>query len=127
MTRARAAARVRGAATGDEGSGTVLMVGVVAVLCLLAAFVAVLAGSGGARGAARTAADLAAVGAASAWMHTADDPCSRARDVALRNSATVTSCSHEGSGVYVVVTRVGAPGGRSAVATARAGPASAGR
>lgn len=109
----------------EAGSGTVLLVGVVAALVLLAALVGVLGGSAAARGAAQGAADLAALAAAGADMSGTGEPCSLAGEVARRNGGTLTRCAPEGDGIYVVTATAPAPAGRTAEARARAGPASA--
>lgn len=123
-----ARARERGDArtrVGDEGAGSVLMIGVVGALLLLAAFVGLLGGSAAARGSAQAVADLAALAAADADMLGTGDPCARASAVAERNGGTLIGCDSEGEGVYTVTAGVGAPAGRTAHARARAGPESA--
>lgn len=106
---------------GERGSATVVMVGVlaaVAVLCIaVAAVVTVMA----ARARAQTAADLAAIAAASAFHSLASaDPCAIARRVAEVNGATLTQCRTSGADV-VASTQVATPWG-PARASARAGP-----
>ncbi|MEP7763790.1 Rv3654c family TadE-like protein [Sanguibacter sp. 25GB23B1] len=109
----------------EAGSGTVLLIGVVAALVLLAALVGVLGGSAAARGGAQGAADLAALAAAGADMSGTAEPCSLAGEVARRNGGTLTQCLPEGDGIYTVTATAPAPAGRTAEARARAGPASA--
>ncbi|MBD5785327.1 histidine kinase [Cellulosimicrobium terreum] len=113
---------------GERGSGTVLVLAVVAALlvCLLA--LAALAQAQRARGSAQAGADLAALAAATA-LRDGWDPCARAGEVAVRNDVTVTACAPVGdgsvrvdvastSGVDVLGVRLG-----STHASARAGPA----
>lgn len=122
---------------GDEGSGTVLMLAVVAVVMVLAGLLGVLASAQGARVRAQTAADLAALAGAqriATPSHipldtaavVAVDPCATARDVAARNGADLRSCAADADGV-VEVTVTCRPGGvvtTAGKASARAGPAS---
>ncbi|WP_264029431.1 Rv3654c family TadE-like protein [Cellulosimicrobium sp. SH8] len=114
----------------ERGAGTVLVLGIVAAVLVLALGLAALAHAQAARGAAQTGADLAALAAATAardgW-----DPCGRAREVAARNAAAVTTCAEQGGGVVRVdvastagVTVLGVALG-GATAAARAGPATA--
>lgn len=124
---------------GDEGSGTVLVIALLAVAVVLAAALGTLGRAQVVRGRAQAAADLAALAAAEAvavppGVHVspealqAADPCGRARTTAERNGARLTSCSAEPDGVVSVTVSV--DGGRgplalTATARARAGPASA--
>ena len=124
---------------GDEGSGTVLVIALLAVAVVLAAAVGTLGRAQVARGRSQAAADLAALAAAQAvalppgLTATPDalraaDPCPRAAATAERNGARVTSCTVAPDGVVAVT--VGVDGGRGPVpqtasARARAGPASA--
>ena len=109
----------------QAGSGTVLLLGVVATLLLLAGVVGVLGGSAAARGGAQAAADLSALAAGEADMSGSGEPCGRAAEAAGRNGARLVGCVSEGDGIYTVTTTVPAPMGRVAEARARAGPASA--
>ena len=109
----------------DEGSGTVLLLGIVCVAILLAGMLGLLAAAQGARGRAQAAADLAALAAASRLQpYGGGDPCGVATETAGRNGGRVVSCTDEGGGVVrvrvEVETRIG-----SAFAEARAGPGSA--
>ena len=111
--------------TGDEGSGTVLLLGLVCVVVLLAASLALLASAQSARGRAQSAADLAALAGASGLLPgVAGDPCGRAAETVNRNGGRMVGCQDEGMGVVevhvVVATRIGI-----ATAQARAGPAAA--
>ena len=101
------------------------MLAIVAALVVGAFGVAMLAGASAARARAQTAADLAALGAATAAMYASAEPCQTAREVAQRNGAVLISCVDERAGVFAVTAEVPAPGGRTAQAPARAGPASA--
>ena len=102
------------------------MLAVVAVLVVAALAVALLAGASAARARAQAAADLAALGAGTTAMYATAVPCEAAGEIARRNGGVLASCVDEGGGVFVVSVRVEAPGGRTAWASARAGPASAG-
>ena len=113
--------------TGDEGSGTVLLVGLVCVAMLVAGSLGLLATAQSARGRAQAAADLAALAAASRLLPLGGgDACGIAGQTASRNGGRLAECQNEGAGVVrvrvVVATRVGA-----ASAEARAGPTSARR
>lgn len=101
------------------------MLAIAATLVVVALAVAMLAGASAARTRAQTAADVAALAAATAAMYDSAAPCETARETAQRNGAVLASCVDEGTGVYAVSVRVPAPGGRTAWAPARAGPASA--
>lgn len=123
---------------GDEGSGTVLVIALLAVAVVLAAALGTLGRAQVARGRAQAAADLSALAAAEAvavppgvWVTPealeAADPCGRAGATAERNGARVASCTAEPDGVVSVTVAV--EGGRglfslTATARARAGPAS---
>ncbi|WP_298459186.1 Rv3654c family TadE-like protein [uncultured Cellulomonas sp.] len=112
---------------GDErGSGTVLVLGLVAVALVLLVGVAALAGAERARSAAQSAADLAALAAAARLADpggTGAAACAVAREVAGRNGARLTGCRPGADGAVVVSTArsAGSPG--TATARARAGPA----
>lgn len=112
----------------DQGSGTVLALGLIAVSLVLGLALAALSTAQGARGQAQTAADLAAVAGATA-LQGGWDACPTAHETAERNGAVVAACVEQGDGVVRVdVTReatgwAGALG--TARAAARAGPASA--
>lgn len=124
---------------GDRGSGTVLVLGVAAVVVLVAGLLGVLAASFLGHARAQAAADLAALAAAERLQrHSAfpDDaepasapaggPCVLAAAVAERNGGRATRCETDESGtaafgtVTVQVT-VDGPAG-AARARARAGP-----
>ncbi|PZR51756.1 histidine kinase [Xylanimonas oleitrophica] len=110
----------------ERGSGTVLLLGVAAVVVLLFVALAALGASQRARGAAQAAADLGALAAATA-LRGGLDPCGAAAEAVVRNQATVVGCEQEAGGVVsVAVTRpvAGVPGwaGGEARAEARAGP-----
>ena len=101
------------------------MLAVSAALVVVALAVAVLAGTSAARTRAQSAADVAVLAAATAAMYAAAEPCELAAETARRNGAELDSCAGEGAGVYAVSVRVSAPAGRTASASARAGPVSA--
>lgn len=123
----------------DEGSGTVLVVGLVAVALVLAAAAGTLGGAYVTRGRAQAAADLAALAAAGLLAPPAGvdvapeairaaDPCAVALDAAERNGARLTSCVAAADGVVAVTVttdRTPGPFGMAATARARAGPSSA--
>lgn len=121
---------------GDEGSGTVLVIALLAVALVLTAAVGTLGRAQVTRGRAQAAADLAALSAADVValppgvtmtaeaMRTAD-PCARAVATAERNGARVTSCRAGAGGVVAVEVVAGGTGplAPTAHARARAGPA----
>ncbi|WP_460435340.1 Rv3654c family TadE-like protein [Angustibacter speluncae] len=117
---------------GDEGAGSVLVVALVAVLGVGALGVTTVGQAVLARHRAGTAADLAALAAASAaWPSTASGRCAdevraAARQVAAANRGALVGCRADGASVEVVVT-VPVEGPAASVgparATARAGPA----
>jgi secretion/DNA translocation related TadE-like protein len=108
----------------EAGSGTIYVLGVVAVLLLLAIAIAGAAAAMAARTAAQGAADLAAIAAATADMYASGDPCDVARHVVERNHASIDSCEAHGMGIYLVGARTTTGLGGTATAFARAGPAS---
>ena len=120
----------------DSGSGTVLVVALVAVVLVLAGALGLLTGAQSARGRAQTAADLAALAGAevisaprglvlAAEAVAAALPCEVAGDAVGRNGARMTTCRVIGGRVVEVRTIVPAGLGLGpATATARAGPAS---
>ena len=115
----------RGGGTRDDGSGTVLLLALVAVALLVAAMLGLLASAQLARGRAQSAADLGALaGAASMLAGRPGDPCTAATEVVRRNGGRLASCVDEGGGVLTVRVVVASRTG-SATASARAGPASA--
>jgi secretion/DNA translocation related TadE-like protein len=107
----------------DDGAGTVLALGLVAVVgCLLAACVA-LGSAVVARHRAAAAADLAALAAADRTLGRASGlPCPAAGAVATADDATVTSCAvaPDGSVTVEVAVRLPRPWGRLGVARAEA-------
>jgi len=110
----------------ERGSGTVLVVALIVVALVLAMTLAGLGQVAGARARAQTAADLAALAAATRLRSTIDVSagCDMADQVATRNRADLATCVHEGMGVVGVTVTVGTPFGPT-TASARAGPASA--
>ncbi|NYJ73411.1 Rv3654c family TadE-like protein [Allobranchiibius huperziae] len=90
----------------DRGSGTVLMVGVIAVvLCVLGGGLA-LVSAVQASMRARTAADMAALAGESALLKGGVDPCAAAARVASAGGATLRTCTPTGDSVTVDVTVV---------------------
>lgn len=109
----------RGAA--DRGSGSVLVIALVAVSVVLAGVVGLMAGVQTARARAQAAADLGALAGAHRLLVGAGDACARAREVVERNGATLVRCEEVGAGAVAVRTVVPSPVG-GAAAAARAGP-----
>jgi secretion/DNA translocation related TadE-like protein len=106
---------------GQSGSGTVYVLSLVVLLLAGTVGVAGFAGLATAKHRATTAADLAALAAAS----TPGDGCSVAAGIAEQNGVRLTSCRREGSDVTVTVAMVArAPFGLrpTVTAMARAGP-----
>lgn len=93
----------------ERGSGTVMALGVIAVLMILMGLVHTLSAVGAARTQAAAAGDLAALAAADAARGLlVGDPCSVAEDVAAANEATLEDCTVGGAEpteVWVVVSR----------------------
>ncbi|WP_269471692.1 Rv3654c family TadE-like protein [Cellulomonas fimi] len=108
----------------ERGSGTVAVLGVVAVALVLAATLGVVAGGQARHVEAQAAADLAALAAATAWRSGVADPCGTAARVVARNHARLVSCTLGTGGVARVSTARDTALG-ALVAGARAGPASA--
>lgn len=110
----------------DGGSGTVLVLGVIAVALMLFGGAAALAAAQHARGTAQGAADLGAIGGAEA-IRDGDDGCSVAGAVVVRNGGVLVSCAEGSRGVVTVEVEVRATIGAvrigDAEASARAGPA----
>lgn len=108
----------------DRGSGTVLVLALVASALVLAGLLGLLASAQGARGRAQTAADLAALAGAHRALTGADGACAVAGQVAARNGARLDACRQAPGAVVEVV--AGVPGvWGTATAAARAGPRSA--
>ena len=111
----------------DRGSGTVLLLALVAVTLVVAGMLGLLASAQLARGRAQTAADLGALaGAARLLAGEAGSPCATVADVVRRNGGRLASCVDEGAGVLTVQVVVAGRAG-TGTAWARAGPASARR
>lgn len=111
----------------DRGSGTVLALGICAlVIGLLVAGMALASAALASQGAA-SAADLSALAAASARAMGQPDPCLRAASVARANDALLVGCELlDDDSVQVTVSRAAQPTGLNlpaARAVARAGPA----
>lgn len=110
---------------GERGSATLFAVSCLAVLLLLGAALGVVAAMVRAHRVAESAADLAALAAASA-IGGGRDPCAAAVATATANGARVTACTVEGRDVTLRVLVAGPRWlGQSAdlEAEARAGPA----
>lgn len=123
VTGARRGRAVRGVHD-DRGAGTVLVLGLVAVVVVLVLGTAALVGAVVTRGSAQSAADLAALAAAASLQRGAADPCSGASEVAERNGAQVEACRCAPDRSCTVSTTLATATGAAARATARAGPAS---
>jgi len=110
---------------GDRGSATLPAVACLGVLLLVGAALGVTTALVRAHRSAQSAADLAALAAATA-VSRYGDPCAAAADLARRNDARLTGCTVLGSDVRVVVEVAGPRWlGQEAdlSAEARAGPA----
>jgi secretion/DNA translocation related TadE-like protein len=107
----------------DSGSGTVLALGLVAVLASLVLVCAALGAAIVARHRAAAAADLAALAAADRSLGRAPGvPCAVAGEVTQANDARLTGCRVDGDGSVIVRVRVRlpAPWARLGVAEAAA-------
>ena len=87
----------------ERGSASVLVALWSVVLTMLAAAGMVLSSVLAARGAVSAAADLAALAGASATLTAPAQACSRAREVARANDASLIECRVGGTEVWVVV------------------------
>ncbi|QHC02329.1 hypothetical protein EK0264_07150 [Epidermidibacterium keratini] len=109
----------------ERGSSTVIVAGLIALLCIVGVAVLTIGMARAARHQADAAADLAALAAASALLDGSAEPCTAANEVAARNGATLAGCAIEGQTVRVNVTvavNLGRWGIGQAGARARAGP-----
>ncbi|WP_250649264.1 MULTISPECIES: Rv3654c family TadE-like protein [unclassified Actinomyces] len=110
----------------EDGSGTVTALAVIAVLLVLAVATTGLIQAQAAAGRARLAADLAALGGATAQssLVSPGEACAVAQRVAEANGAVLTGCTVLGEDVTVrVAVSASVLGvGRTAAAAARAGP-----
>lgn len=111
-------------ADGERGSGTVVVLALVAVVVVLALGVTALVGAVATRAAAQSAADLSALAAAAAAQRGVPDPCARAVQVVRRNGAELVRCSCAADLSCTVETATSTRAGRVASAAARAGPLS---
>ncbi|GAB2692695.1 Rv3654c family TadE-like protein [Thalassiella azotivora] len=103
MTGVGAVGRLR-AWRGDTGSGTVLVVGVVAALGIVLASLVGLVSVVSARHGAQAASDLAALAAADVSTgRRPGDPCAVAAAVSGRNGAALAGCRVDGADVHVQV------------------------
>lgn len=110
----------------ERGAGTVLVLGIAAVVLLLGLAVAALGAAQQARGTAQASADLGALAAATS-LRAGFDPCVTARATVERNHGRLVECHAEEGGVVAVTVRrasAGLPGWgtRDALARSRAGP-----
>jgi secretion/DNA translocation related TadE-like protein len=109
----------------DRGSATIWTVGGIAVVIVIVVYVLWFVAAVAVRHRAESAADLAALAAASTALAGEGPACEEARWVAERMAVTLRSCRLSGwdALVEVVAAPPGLPGlGGSAVARARAGP-----
>lgn len=114
---------------GERGSGTVLVLGVMALLLLVGFAASALGGVGVARHQAASAADLAALAAAGRAAEGGAAACTAAGRVAAAAGAELAQCSLDGvvAEVVAVVRPAGWLGGLGrASARARAGPVTGG-
>jgi secretion/DNA translocation related TadE-like protein len=126
--------KVQSRARAERGSGSLLMVGLMAVIVVMAAAAVCAAGYLVAGRQARSAADLAALSGAVA-IEQGGDGCAAARSNASRNRARAVACERVGDQIDFVITvtaevKVTAPmrGLPTRVrAVAYAGPAGSGR
>jgi secretion/DNA translocation related TadE-like protein len=112
----------------EEGAGTVLAVGLVAVLGTLILACAALGAAVASRHRAASAADLAALaGADRAVGRAMGEPCQAAANVARANAAQLTACRVDADGSVTVTVQVRLPSPWTtlgpAQARSRAGPA----
>ena len=105
----------------DRGSGTVLLLGVMAAALLVAAGLGLLASAQAARWRAQTAADLGALAGATAARDLVGDSCAVVGEVVAHNGAATVACALEAGGVIRVEVTSRAAWG-IASASARAGP-----
>ncbi|WP_425955234.1 Rv3654c family TadE-like protein [Xylanimonas sp. McL0601] len=110
----------------ERGAGTVLVLGLAAVVLMLGLALAALGAAQRARGAAQSAADLGALAAATA-LRDGLDPCATATDAVGRNHGLLAECEPGPGGVVGVTVTRAVPAmqawvGGEARARARAGP-----
>lgn len=111
----------RGVLTTDRGSGSVLAVGLIAVIAVLTAVLVPLSSALATRSSVGVAADAAALAAADVAVGIAPGiPCDAARRVASAHGAALKSCAVDGLVVTVVASRRIL--GVDVMATATAGP-----
>lgn len=114
---------------GERGSGTVLVLAAVAAIMIVGTGGLAVSAAVRASHQARSAADLAALAGAQAWVGGADEAaaCVLSGQVVEANHAVLTSCSVDGASLrltveVVVQSALPAVSGRHARARARAGP-----
>lgn len=93
--------RLRRRWANEEGSGTLLVIGAVALVLAVGLVTMVLGGALHARTRAAAAADLAALAGASAALASSDQACEEAAQVAAANGARLTACDVSGVSVRV--------------------------
>ncbi|MDC4232353.1 flp pilus-assembly TadE/G-like family protein [Actinomyces sp. B33] len=114
--RARVRAEEWTRAEGEEGSGTILVLGAVLVASPLIAVLLVVGGIGTEQARLQAVVDLAAlagadVSAVAQWEDVGDRPCAAARSVVEANGEVMSECWTEGVDTLVVVSgRAGAAG-----------------
>ena len=106
----------------DRGSATVLVAASVAVLLVVAMFAIELGAAAVARRTAESAADAAALAAATLVLEGQEIACSAARELAAANGAHLEECAVVNLDVLVRTSVSAGLLGRRAVARARAGP-----
>lgn len=114
-------------AVAERGAGTVLVLTAMTLAVVLGIALVAIGFAHQAKLHAQSAADLAAIAAATA-IQTGYEPCSVARELTTREGVTLAECRHEGSGIVVVEARLRVTSlpfrlGGEAKARARAGPA----
>jgi secretion/DNA translocation related TadE-like protein len=87
----------------EEGSASVLMIGIIGVVLTLSSAALLIAGYAVGYHRARAAADLSALSAAAAYEQ-GRDACAEARQTARRNDARVDRCQLVGDAIDFVVT-----------------------
>ena len=108
----------------DGGSATIWVLAVGLVFVLVAVAVALVGSATVARHRARSAADLAALGAALRAWDGESQACAWAAELSARNGGRLVECRLDGLDAFVTVevALAGVPGAGRARASARAGP-----
>ena len=108
---------------GDEGSGSVWMLGIGAALLVLLVAVATAGGVVVARHRAETAADLGALAGAARAVDGTQAACATADRIVTANGGSLVSCRVEALDLIITAEVRGPRGWGTARASARAGPA----